>query len=169
MTACKSTVKERHLLLLENPVKRVIELRSEVTVLGRDRSKDIVIESDLISREHATFLRIPTAEPYRHECRILDGGDNKERSMNGVFVNEQRCESRLLEHGDLLSFGTVIRGMYLKLDLSDERLEEYTLFLLQAKEISPETRDKIDIMTRQFCTPSSYLSDTDPTSIMLGG
>ena len=58
MNTKENEIKERHLLLIDNPVKQAVELISPVTVLGRDSSKDIVIKSDLISREHATFLRM---------------------------------------------------------------------------------------------------------------
>ena len=160
---------ERHLLFIENPKKRVIELDSEITILGRDSSKDIVIESDLISREHATFFRIPTPDPQKYDCRILDGGYKKQRSKNGVFVNEKRCYTQLLQHSDIISFGEVIHAIYLKLELDDERLRNYITYLLKANTINKETRDEIDVMTSIFCSSTSYLSDNEPTSIMLGG
>ena len=63
---------------------RVIQLESRLTSLGRDPSKDIAIECDLISREHATFLRVPSLDPDKYEYRIIDGGPSKNRSKNGI-------------------------------------------------------------------------------------
>ena len=161
-----TSIREHHWLLIENPVKQVIELDSQVMVLGRDGSKNIVIESDLISREHATFFRIPTADPQKYDCQILDGGYQKERSKNGIFVNSVRCFSQRLKHGDILSFGEVIHGIYLKVELSTADLEIYRSRLLETSGIK-ENPGEIGEITR-FFTTTSYLSEQDPTSIMLG-
>ena len=169
MNTKENEIKERHLLLIDNPVKQVVELISQVTVLGRDSSKDIVIKSDLISREHATFLRINTSNPSKYDFRIIDGAYKKERSKNGIFVNEKRCYTHDLKHGDVLSFGDVIQGIYLKLELNDEGLQECMSDLMTVNEINKDTLEEIGAMNPIYCTKMSYLSEHDPTSIMLGG
>jgi pSer/pThr/pTyr-binding forkhead associated (FHA) protein len=63
-------------------------------VVGRDRQCDLVIDSPLISREHARLLFTPEG------MRLQDLG-----STNGTFVNGQRIVGDALLHpGDRVSF-----------------------------------------------------------------
>ena len=67
-------------------------------VVGRDRQCDLVIDSPLISREHARLLATP-------EGLLLQDL----RSTNGTFVNGQRIVGdALLRPGDRVSFATFV-------------------------------------------------------------
>ncbi len=69
--------------------------------LGRGEENDVVIEDDLISREHAVIERLDVV-----------GADDSARYMvrdvgstNGVFVNHEQVKERLLNEGDVLRLG----------------------------------------------------------------
>jgi len=67
-------------------------------VVGRDRQCDLVIDSPLMSREHARLLFTPEG------LRLQDL-----RSTNGTFVNGQRIVGEALLHpGDRVSFATFV-------------------------------------------------------------
>jgi pSer/pThr/pTyr-binding forkhead associated (FHA) protein len=74
----------------------VIPIAAEVTRIGRAIAADIRLDDRTVSRKHARLVR-------RDEgvC-ILD-----DRSMNGVFVNDERVTERILRDGDSVSLGRV--------------------------------------------------------------
>ena len=154
--------REYHFLLIHYYEMRVIQLESRLTSLGRDPSKDIAIECDLISREHATFLRVPSLDPDKYEYRIIDGGPSKNRSKNGISINGKSSYLHRLEHGDIISFSGAVKGIYLKVDLNPAELKKYTTIIKTVRRINEKTRDKIVLMTRVFDKLTPYLS-TDGT------
>ena len=64
--------------------------------IGRTDATDLKIDSNQVSREHATIYRAG------NEIRIRDNG-----STNGTFVNSQRITDSLLSEGDLLTIADV--------------------------------------------------------------
>ena len=76
------------------------DLNRDQVELGRDDHCGLVINSDLVSRHHATVLRIEG----RHAIR-------DENSTNGTFVNDERVSGTvLLSDGDQIRIGrTVIK------------------------------------------------------------
>ena len=63
--------KIRHLLVVEDEQgKRTFPLEAETYSLGRDSRNSIVLHGDLISRQHATILRITVPESDRSFFRI---------------------------------------------------------------------------------------------------
>lgn len=65
-------------------------------VLGRSDTADLQIHSHRVSREHAVLVHED------REYRVRDLG-----STNGTFVNGQRVEETVLDHGDMLTIGDV--------------------------------------------------------------
>ena len=64
-------------------------LRREWTRIGRSLAADIRFDDPTVSRRHALIVRQPDG------LRVLD-----DRSLNGVFVNDQRVRQATLDHGD---------------------------------------------------------------------
>ncbi|MFZ5897009.1 MAG: diguanylate cyclase [Myxococcota bacterium] len=106
---------------------KVINLRSGAVLVGRERSAQISLEDDAVSRQHARIC-------------IEDGSAHVEdlASLNGTFVNEQRIhEKTRIENGDQLRFGhnTIVKFWILD-SLEQNALE--TLFELTSRD--PLTR-----------------------------
>ncbi len=73
----------------------VVSLRGEVTTVGRGRGVDIRLEDPSVSRLHAELVR---RGPYVY---VVDLG----LSRNGTRVNGRPVARRVLDDGDVLSFG----------------------------------------------------------------
>jgi pSer/pThr/pTyr-binding forkhead associated (FHA) protein len=78
----------------ENGELRTVALTREWTRIGRSLAADIRLDDPTVSRRHALVVRQPDG------VRLLD-----DRSLNGVFVNEMRVESKSLEDGDEIVIG----------------------------------------------------------------
>src|SRR4029077_12470941 len=72
----------------------VHELTREWTRIGRSLAADVRFDDPTVSRRHALIVRQADG------VRVLD-----DRSLNGVFVNGERVEWRMLEHGDEIVVG----------------------------------------------------------------
>jgi pSer/pThr/pTyr-binding forkhead associated (FHA) protein len=73
---------------------RVVALTREWTRIGRSLVADVRFDDPTVSRRHALIVRQPDG------VRVLD-----DRSLNGVFVNGERVEGRLLQDGDEIIVG----------------------------------------------------------------
>ena len=71
-------------------------LREDVTTIGRGRSVDVHLPDPSVSRLHAEIVR---RGPYAY---VTDLG----LSRNGTRVNGRLVARRVLEEGDVLSFGS---------------------------------------------------------------
>ena len=118
--------KIRHLLTIEDKNgKKTYRLEAETYSLGRDSSNSIVLYDSSISRQHATILRIPSANGDRSYFRIIDGSFNGKRSTNGIVINNRKCLSGDLQHGDFIKFGSKVSAKYYALsNLSDSEFAQ---------------------------------------------
>jgi FHA domain-containing protein/zinc ribbon family protein len=73
---------------------RVVPLDREWTRVGRSLAADVRFDDPTVSRRHALIVRQADG------VRVLD-----DRSLNGVFVNGERVEWRVLEDGDEIVVG----------------------------------------------------------------
>jgi predicted nucleic acid-binding Zn-ribbon protein len=73
---------------------RIVALTREWTRIGRSLAADVRFDDPTVSRRHALVVRQPDG------VRVLD-----DRSLNGVFVNGERIEGRLLRDGDEIIVG----------------------------------------------------------------
>ncbi len=71
-----------------------IALQREWTRVGRSLAADVRFDDPTVSRRHALIVRQPDG------VRVLD-----DRSLNGVFVNDERVEWRELHDGDEIVVG----------------------------------------------------------------
>jgi hypothetical protein len=119
----------------------VISLRGEVTTVGRGRGVDIRLDDLSVSRLHAELIR---RGPYVY---VADLG----LSRNGTRVNGRPVARRVLNDGDVLSFGMArcrIGGIP-----REELAEEAELRRAAVPEL---TRRELDVLT-SLCRPA--LSD----------
>lgn len=78
----------------EDGENMVVALTQEWTRVGRSLAADVRFDDPTVSRRHALLVRQPDG------VRVLD-----DRSLNGVFVNGERIEWRMLEDGDEIVVG----------------------------------------------------------------
>ncbi len=83
-----------YLLYEEDEEITVVALTREWTRVGRSLAADVRFDDPTVSRRHALLVRQPDG------VRVLD-----DRSLNGVFVNGERVEWRMLEDGDEIIVG----------------------------------------------------------------
>ncbi|MFI5003795.1 MAG: FHA domain-containing protein [Solirubrobacterales bacterium] len=83
-----------YLAYVEDGETTVMELTHEWTRVGRSLAADVRFDDPTVSRRHALLVRQPDG------VRVLD-----DRSLNGVFVNGERIEWRMLEDGDEIVVG----------------------------------------------------------------
>ena len=118
--------KLRHILAIEDPQgQRMIPLEGATYSIGRDPRSSIVLNSKLVSRQHAILLRVTTPDSQYYLFRIVDGNLNGQRSKNGLFVNGKKCLSHDLKHGDAIDFGHYVQAKYYAIsNLTDSEFAE---------------------------------------------
>ena len=113
-------------------------LTADVTTVGRGRSVDISLEDPSVSRLHAELVR------RGEHVYVSDLG----LSTNGTRVNGRPVGRRLLEDGDVLSFGACrTRVLGLAPDLVDDTVE---LRKISAPDL---TRRECEVLT-SLCRPA---------------
>ena len=118
----------RPILVVEDPKgKRIINLDKNIYSLGRDSKNSIVIHSRLVSRHHATLLRVSNPETHTESFQIIDGDLQGNLSTNGLIINEKHCLSHTLQHKDAIEFGGNAQASYLVIasNLSELEIFEY--------------------------------------------
>ncbi|MBO0788516.1 MAG: FHA domain-containing protein, partial [Actinobacteria bacterium] len=119
----------------------VIPLREEVTTIGRGNAVDVHLSDPSVSRLHAEIVR---RGPYLY---VTDLG----LSRNGTRVNGRLVARRLLEDGDVLSFGAA------RCRVGGVPREDFTAEVELRRSSAPElTRRELDVLT-SLCRPA--LSD----------
>jgi pSer/pThr/pTyr-binding forkhead associated (FHA) protein len=83
-----------YLCFAEGAETRTVPLAREWTRIGRSLAADVRFDDPTVSRRHALIVRQPDG------VRVLD-----DRSLNGVFVNGERIDGRLLQDGDEIIVG----------------------------------------------------------------
>lgn len=105
----------RFALILQTPEDtQVVLLREVIETVGRSSDNTIRIYDRFLSRHHAHLVRVPDPEAEnQHTYRLFDGGrEDRSRSRNGVFVNDQEAVSYVLQPGDLIHFGPNVRAVF---------------------------------------------------------
>ncbi len=104
----------RHILVIEDQkARRIISLEEQTYSIGRESTNEIIIYEKVVSRQHATLLRIkksPNAANYSY--RIVDGDLDGNRSTNGIVINGNNCDTHDLKHGDVIYFGGKAKASY---------------------------------------------------------
>lgn len=119
MTAKPVKHREEHILIVtDGKGHREVLLQNETYSLGRGLHCSIVLQSQFVSRHHATLVR-------RHEeesnyYRIIDGNSEGKTSVNGLMVNGKKVRFHDLRRGDKVVFGPQVEAIY--------EYREYDLF-----------------------------------------
>lgn len=112
----------RHVFIIEDEkARRIVALEDPTYSLGRESNNDIVIYDRVVSRRHATLVRVkqsPHLDNYAY--RIIDGDLEGRRSTNGLIVNGQLQETHDLKHGDVIVFSSLARASYFILSTSHD-------------------------------------------------
>jgi hypothetical protein len=119
----------------------VVSLASEVTTVGRGQGADVRLDDPSVSRLHAELVR---RGPYVY---VVDLG----LSRNGTRVNGRPVARRVLDEGDVLSFGAA------RCRIGGLPPEEISADSEMRRSAAPElTRRELDVLT-SLCRPA--LSD----------
>lgn len=95
---------------------RIIYLEDYLYEIGRRNNAHITIQDKAVSRYHATIVKEFDKENFIFCYKILDGSLSGEKSRNGLVINNKRCKSKILEHGDLISFTNNIKARFFVID-----------------------------------------------------
>jgi diguanylate cyclase (GGDEF)-like protein len=102
-----------HLLVLEDEqFRKTISLEESTYSIGRHKSNTIVINSKQASRKHATLIRRLNTKTNCYTYWVLDGDLEGNKSVNGIFVNGEKCLVKELKNGDLINFGCNVNASY---------------------------------------------------------
>ena len=103
--------REEHVLVVtDGKGHREIKLQNETYSLGRGVQCDIVLQSQFVSRHHATLIR--RQEQDGNYYRIIDGDCEGKTSVNGLLVNGKKVRFHDLKHGDKVIFGPQVEAVY---------------------------------------------------------
>ena len=104
----------RHILVIEDQkARRIVALEQSTYSIGRESSNDIVIYDRIVSRHHATLLRVkksPRQDNYFY--RLIDGDLEGNKSTNGLIINGKRYDAHNLKHGDVIILGNQSKLSY---------------------------------------------------------
>ncbi|HEX9528147.1 MAG TPA: FHA domain-containing protein [Streptosporangiaceae bacterium] len=119
----------------------VVALREDVTTIGRGCAVDVRLSDPSVSRLHAEIIR---RGPYAY---VTDLG----LSRNGTRVNGRLVARRVLDDGDVLTFGSA------RCRVGGIAREDFTAEVELRRSAAPElTRRELDVLT-SLCRPA--LSD----------
>ncbi len=115
-----------HFLVIDDlQQRRTLLLEAATYSIGRATTNTIVLHSKLISRQHATLLRVPNPDSLDYVFRIIDGDLKGKPSSNGLLVNGDRCFWRDLEHSDVIEFSREVSAQYFAIaNLSEQEAAE---------------------------------------------
>lgn len=112
MSAKTSPPEHEHILILEDDKgRREIVLKEPSYSVGREKRCDIRLQSQFVSRRHATLLR-KIKEDSGSYYEIVDGDPQGKPSANGLLINGRKLSSHPLKHGDEVVFGPKVYAIY---------------------------------------------------------
>lgn len=111
MTAKTAKHREEHILIVsDGKGHREINLQNEIYSLGRGQQCNIVLQSQFVSRHHATLIK--REENDNKYYRIIDGNSEGKTSVNGLLINGQKVRFHDLRDGDKVIFGPQVEAIY---------------------------------------------------------
>jgi pSer/pThr/pTyr-binding forkhead associated (FHA) protein len=111
MTARPVKHREEHILIVtDGKGHREIRLQDESYSMGRSAHCKILLQSQFVSRQHATLVRRKEEDHYYY--RIIDGDSEGNNSVNGLLVNGKKVRFHDLKHGDKVVFGPQVEAVY---------------------------------------------------------
>ena len=103
--------REEHILVVtDGKGHREIQLQDKIYSIGRGMQCDIVLQSQFVSRHHATLTKRQEEEGSYY--RIIDGNSEGKTSVNGLLINDKKVRFHDLKHGDRVVFGPQVEAVY---------------------------------------------------------
>lgn len=119
MTTRPAKHREEHILIVtDGKGRREIQLKEKTYSLGRGVQCNIMLQSQFVSRHHATLIKREREDNQHY--RIVDGDSEGKTSVNGLLVNGKKVRFHDLKHGDKVIFGPQVEAVY--------EYREYDLF-----------------------------------------
>ncbi|WP_019504083.1 FHA domain-containing protein [Pleurocapsa sp. PCC 7319] len=111
MTAKPVKHREEYILIVtDGKGHREIHLEKNTYSLGRGAQCDILLQSQFVSRHHATLVK--RQEEDGNYYRIIDGDSEGKTSVNGLLINGKKVRFHDLKHGDKVIFGPQVEAVY---------------------------------------------------------
>lgn len=139
----KNSSSFRHILILElNGLKKTIFLDKNNYSVGRNPTNSIVIHHRIISRHHASLLKITYKKVEEDDAIfwIIDGDLKGNRSTNGIYINEKRSLSHKLAPGDIILLGGVeVKAKY---DIVDKHTQKFFSLLTENGKVTNNNKEE---------------------------
>lgn len=153
-----------HSLVVKDPEGiQGILLNDRFYKVGRSPKNDIVLRSQLVSREHATLTGVLTDPPLFQMFRINDGDPEVGKSTNGLHINGERRDNWVLMHGDEIVFSSDSTAYYRiepeppyvngKIDIFLDSLKKLAKTYIKARNYTNAAKgalQQILVLTEQF-------------------
>lgn len=111
MTARPVKHREEHILIVtDGKGHREVRLQDQIYSMGRSTHCNILLQSQFVSRHHATLVRRKEEDHYYY--RIIDGDSEGNNSVNGLLVNGKKVRFHDLKPGDKVVFGPQVEAVY---------------------------------------------------------
>lgn len=150
----------KHILILElNNFKKPIFLDKNTYSIGRNSTNSIVIHHQLISRHHASLLKVTYKKPEKEDIVfwIVDGDLKGNYSTNGIYINGKRVLSHKLNPGDIILLGgSEVKAKY---DIIDQNTNKF-LSLIKENEQGTDIQE-----TKEEVNQESLKNDNKSTLV----
>lgn len=111
MTAKPVKHREEHVLIVtDGKGHREIRLQDDNYSLGRGKHCSILLQSQFVSRHHATLVKRQQEDSSYY--RIIDGDSAGKTSVNGLLINGKKVRFHDLKNGDKVIFGPQVEAVY---------------------------------------------------------
>jgi pSer/pThr/pTyr-binding forkhead associated (FHA) protein len=102
---------EHVLIVMDGKGQKEIVLKNATYTLGRGQNCDILLQSQFVSRHHATLFKRTDKEGEQY-YRIVDGDSSGKVSVNGLLINNRKVLFHDLKDGDKVVFGPQVSAVY---------------------------------------------------------
>jgi pSer/pThr/pTyr-binding forkhead associated (FHA) protein len=102
---------ENVLIVMDGKGQKEVVLTNPTYTLGRGQNCDILLQSQFVSRHHATLFK-RTDKDGEQYYRIVDGDSLGKASVNGLLINGRKVLFHDLKDGDKVVFGPQVSAVY---------------------------------------------------------
>ncbi len=102
---------ERVLIVTDGKGTKEILLTEKTYSLGRGQQCDIVLQSQFVSRHHATLIERSREDGSKY-YRLVDGDLEGNISVNGLLIDGRKVRFHDLKDGDKVIFGPQVYAVY---------------------------------------------------------
>ena len=99
------------LIIVDGKGQKEIILQNATYSVGRGKQCNIRLNSQFVSRHHATLIRRSRGDGNEY-YRIIDGDSSGKVSVNGLLINGRKVLFHDLQDGDKVIFGPQVSALY---------------------------------------------------------